>query len=101
MLAGVSEEDRQDAERAMAWCDGRLAHRGGRYADAAAAFTRLVEQSVDQDEDRCNPLLWLAGCYEEMGAVAVARDHYRLVLDAPAATDRERAEAGEGLDRLS
>jgi hypothetical protein len=31
----------------------------------------------------------------------VARDHYRLVLDAPAATDAERAEAGEGLDRLS
>jgi hypothetical protein len=63
-------------------------------------FTRLVGQSGDEEEDRCNALLRLAGCHEAMGAAAAARDHCRMVLDAGSATDEERRQASEGLARL-
>lgn len=97
--AGSAE--RAEAEEWVDWSAGQRQYETGECGEAAASFERLIERYPEDHSFRCTALMWLAGCYEALGATTGARDCYQEVVRSGQATEAQRTEAVAGLTRLA
>jgi tetratricopeptide (TPR) repeat protein len=97
----AGSEERAEAEEWADWSAGERLYEAGEYGQAAASFERLVELYPEDHASHWAALMWLAGCYEGVGASTGARDCYQAVVRSRQATEAQRTQARAGLTRLA
>jgi tetratricopeptide (TPR) repeat protein len=93
----ISDANKVIARKGLARSLARHSYEAGEYKEAATRYEEVLGHYPETDPDRWNTMIWLASCYQGVGAYAKEQECYRRVLAARYAADADKVLARKKL----